>query len=411
MSDFPTFSPAEGTNLENLGTKLSAKLACNRQNTKMLFLERLHLTHYKSYESGSFQFSERVNAIVGENGSGKTNLLDAIYFLSLTKSALTSQDALSIQHGADYMVIDGNFSITPSESTADEAAPVATSVRTQQITISLPRGQRKAVLHDKKPYERLADHIGKFPVVLIAPDDTDLVREGSEERRKFFDGVLSQQRPDYLSDLLQYNRILEQRNVLLKQFHERHYTDEDLLEAYSQPLVDLALRLHEHRQAFLAEFLPVFQEHYAELSESREAVEIRYESEVDPEHFRQQFWLNRHRDVAAQRTTLGVHRDDYAFEIDAYPLKKFGSQGQQKSFVVALKLAQFHLLTQEKGWQPILLLDDIFDKLDDRRITKLMGMMKDGTFGQVFLTDARPERTETLLTEGGILANLIRTDG
>ncbi len=402
----------------------------------MLFLERLHLTHYKSYETGAFLFSERVNAIVGENGSGKTNLLDAIYFLSLTKSALTSQDVLSIRHGADFMLIDGVFSryetpepaVNQAKITNDseetqlsdsfyetalignsDPSAVPASLRSSQITISLPRGQRKVVMNDRKAYERLADHIGKFPVVLIAPDDTDLIREGSEERRKFFDGVLSQQRPDYLSDLLQYNRILDQRNTLLKQFHERHYTDEDLLEAYSQPLVDLALRLNATRKSFLQEFLPVFQEHYAQLSESRETVDIRYESEVDTEDFRKQFWLNRHRDVAAQRTTLGIHRDDYAFEIDSYPLKKFGSQGQQKSFVVALKLAQFHLLTQEKGHQPILLLDDIFDKLDDRRIARLIHLMKDGTFGQVFLTDARPERTQSLLEESGITANFIRT--
>ncbi|PKK37936.1 DNA replication and repair protein RecF [Siphonobacter sp. SORGH_AS_0500] len=402
----------------------------------MLFLERLHLTHYKSYESGAFLFSERVNAIVGENGSGKTNLLDAIYFLSLTKSAFTSQDALSIQHGADFVLIDGVFSryeahepainlakitndseenhspMAISEETIaepSEESRIAAPLRSSQITISLPRGQRKVVMNDRKAYERLADHIGKFPVVLIAPDDTDLIREGSDERRKFFDGVLSQQRPDYLSDLLQYNRILDQRNILLKQFHERHYMDEDLLEAYSQPLVELALRLNAIRKSFLQEFLPVFQEHYAQLSESRETVEIRYDSEVDIEQFKHQFWLNRHRDVAAQRTTLGIHRDDFVFEIDSYPLKKFGSQGQQKSFVVALKLAQFHLLTQEKGHQPILLLDDIFDKLDDRRIAKLMDMMQDGTFGQVFLTDARPERTQSLLAESGITANIIRT--
>ncbi|SDL85481.1 DNA replication/repair protein RecF [Siphonobacter aquaeclarae] len=369
----------------------------------MLFLERLHLTHYKSYDSEAFLFSRRINAIVGENGSGKTNLLDAIYFLSLTKSALTSQDALSIRHGADFMVIDGTF--RKSDEAFSDSIPA--SGKASQITVSLPRGQRKVVLQDRKAYERLADHIGRFPVVLIAPDDTDLVRDGSEERRKFIDGVLSQQRPDYLADLLQYNRLLDQRNSLLKQFHERHYTDEDLLEAYSQPLVELSLRLHEQRKAFIASFLPVFQEHYTGLSEGREAVSIAYDSEIVPDDFQREFWLNRHRDVAAQRTTMGIHRDDYLFEIDSYPLKKFGSQGQQKSFVIALKLAQFDLLTREKGFQPILLLDDIFDKLDDRRIAMLLRCMKDGTFGQVFLTDARPERTQALLSDAGIDAGII----
>lgn len=268
-----------------------------------------------------------------------------------------------------------------------------------QITVSLQRGQRKAVLHDKKPYERLSEHIGRFPVVLAAPNDTDLVREGSDERRKFFDGVLSQLHPDYLTALLHYNQLLQQRNSLLRQFAERHYLDEDLLDVYSEPLVERALELHAFRREFMGRFLPVFQKHYGNLSESREAVDIGYESEVGSEEFAREFRQTRQRDVAAQRTTRGAHRDDFEFEINGFPLRKFGSQGQQKSFVVALKLAQFELLTEEKGFQPLLLLDDIFDKLDERRIQKLIAMMADGTFGQVFLTDARPERTEQLLSD------------
>ncbi|MCY7352675.1 MAG: DNA replication and repair protein RecF [Cytophagaceae bacterium] len=382
-----------------------------------MYLERISLTHFKSYESATFRFSSQVNCLTGPNGSGKTNLLDAIYYLSLTKSAFTNQDAASIQHESEFMMVDGVFvkEVVRSEerevrseelegSRVHDKSPhyaflAPDSLKHEQITVSLQRGQRKAVLHDKKPYERLSEHIGRFPVVLSAPNDTDLVREGSEERRKFFDGVLSQLNPDYLTALLHYNQLLLQRNSLLRQFAERNYLDDDLLEVYSEPLVERALQLHAERQAFIERFVPVFQRHYANLSESRESVEILYESEVGSDEFVRDFRMSRQRDVSAQRTTRGAHRDDYVFEIDQFPLRKFGSQGQQKSFVVELKLAQFELLTIEKAARPILLLDDIFDKLDDRRIQKLIDMMANGTFGQVFLTDARPERTEELLKD------------
>lgn len=384
-----------------------------------MHLERISLTQFKSYDSATFRFSPRVNCLTGPNGSGKTNLLDAIYFLSLTKSAFTSQDANSIRHDTEFMLIDGLFRVSeagvPIEELEEQIAelhhlsahedPLAyanpqfpiRNPKSVQITVSLQRGQRKAVLHDKKPYERLSEHIGRFPVVLAAPNDTDLVREGSDERRKFFDGVLSQLNPAYLTALLHYNQLLQQRNSLLRQFAERHYLDDDLLDVYSEPLVERALELYTFRREFLSRFLPIFQKHYANLSESREAVDIGYESEVGSDDFRREFRLTRQRDVAAQRTTRGAHRDDFEFEINGFPLRKFGSQGQQKSFVVALKLAQFELLTEEKGVRPLLLLDDIFDKLDEQRIQKLIAMMADGTFGQIFLTDARPDRTEELL--------------
>ncbi|MFN8358132.1 MAG: DNA replication and repair protein RecF [Spirosomataceae bacterium] len=381
-----------------------------------MYLERISLNNFKSYEADSFRFSHAVNCIVGENGSGKTNLLDAIYFLALTKSAFSNQDGLSIHHEGDFMMIDGVFvkgeDKIAETVNADAAvvfqekepsyqiehwAEVTHLPKKEQITVSIQRGLRKAVLHDKKPYERLTEHIGKFPVVLMAPNDTDLIREGSEERRKFFDGVLSQLNPEYLADLQLYNRLLDQRNGLLRQFAERNYLDDDLLEVYTEPLLELTFKLHQQRRQFSTQFLPVFQRHYANLSESRESVEVIYESEVASPDFRREFWMNRQRDVAAQRTTKGAHKDDYVFEINGFGVKKFGSQGQQKSFVIALKLAQFELLAQEKAVKPLLLLDDIFDKLDDRRIQKLIGMMTDGTFGQIFVTDARPERTQQLL--------------
>ena len=347
-----------------------------------MWLEKLHLTYFKSYEEGSFTFGERVNCLVGENGSGKTNLLDAIYFLALTKSAFQNQDALSIRHEDDFFVLDGIFHQDTERI---------------QITCSLPRGQRKVMMSDKKAYERLSDHIGRFPVVLIAPDDTDLVREGSELRRRFFDGVLSQLDPRYLEDFLQYNKILNQRNGLLKLFAERNYLDVDLLETYNDPLIALNLRLHAQRRTFMESFLPLFKKYYAFLSSEKESVAVIYESEVATDDFAAEFRQHRSRDLHAQRTVRGIHKDDYVFEINGVVLKKFGSQGQQKSFVIALKLAQYELLAAEKETKPILLLDDIFDKLDDKRIRKLIELIDDGSLGQVFITDARPERSRRIL--------------
>ncbi len=385
-----------------------------------MYLQKISLTHFKSYEYDTFEFSERVNCVVGENGTGKTNLLDAIYFLALTKSSISNQDALSINHEMDYMMIEGSFSMRPTlrfdvrssmfgNDEIDVEKKTEPKRRTHQtsniehlITISIQRGQKKAVLRDKKAYERISEHIGKFPVVMLSPNDTDVIRDGSEERRKFFDGVMAQLNSEYLENLLQYNRLLLQRNSLLKQFADRNYTDDLLLDVYSDPLVEVGLKLYQSRNQFITEFLPIFKKHYATLSDAREEVEMIYESEVGAENFAQVFRRNRQRDLAAQRTTMGIHKDDFIFEINSFTLRKFGSQGQQKSFVIALKLAQFEMLSQQKGFPPILLLDDIFDKLDDRRIQQLIKMMVDGTFSQVFITDARPERTHQLLDDLGV---------
>jgi DNA replication and repair protein RecF len=347
-----------------------------------MFLKQITLNNFKNHLEIKSLFSEHCNCILGENGSGKTSLIDSIYFLSLTKSSLSNQEALCINHNQEYFMICGEF---------------VKNEKDEEVICSLQRGQRKTILIDKKAIERISDHIGNYPVVLMAPHDTDIVRDSAEARRKFFDGVISQIDPEYFQNLLLHNRLLLQRNSLLKQFSDRNYFDQPLLEVYSEPLLEKALIINKVRKGFLEKYLPIFQKHYSQLSENREVVNIFYESEVGDEEFAKAFRQNYRLDIAAHRTLRGIHKDDYTFEIDGFTLRKFGSQGQQKAFAMALKLAQFELITLEKGEKPILLMDDIFDKLDDRRIQMLIDMIENKVFGQVFITDARPERSKKLL--------------
>ncbi len=359
-----------------------------------MHLEKIYLSNFKNYEEANIEFSSFVNCIVGENGSGKTNLLDAIYFLALSKSAFQSQDSLCIKHGEEILMIDGIFN---------------KNLQKHQITCSVGKNQKKVILHEKKPYEKLTDHIGLYPVVLVSPDDTDFIKEGSEKRRKFFDAVLAQMDSNYLNDYQKYNKILEQRNSLLKQFFDRNYIDHELLDTYSEPLVVLAEKIHAKRAIFIQQFTPIFQKHYQEISEKRENVSIVYDSELNEGNFSEIFLRNRKIDIKAQRTTKGTHKDDYIFEIDGFAVRKFGSQGQQKSFVLALRLAQFEMIESFKGFKPLLLLDDIFDKLDDRRIKKLIESIQNRLFGQVFITDAVPERTIKAFEESPVEVKIIRT--
>ncbi len=346
-----------------------------------MWLEKIGLLNFKNYENLNLNFSDQINCLVGENGSGKTNLLDAIYYLSLSKSAFSAEEFHNIRHGADFFSLKGEFHLQ------DEA---------YTVQFSLQRGKKKEVRNSKINYEKINEHIGLFPVVLIAPNDTDIIREGSENRRKFFDGILSQIDAAYLEALLKYNYLLKQRNSLLKQFTERNYFDYDLLESYDHPLILLGNEIYEKRKLFNTHFQPIFLKHYNFLSEKKELVRIEYQSDHETADFPELFKNSIPKDRILQRTSKGIHKDDYLFEIDGFPIKKFGSQGQQKSFLIALKLAQFEVIKNTKETKPILLLDDIFDKLDDLRIKKLTQLMVDKTFGQLFITDARPERTLSL---------------
>jgi DNA replication and repair protein RecF len=346
-----------------------------------MFLENINLFNFKNYQELNLTFSPQINCFVGENGSGKTNLLDAIHYLSLTKSAFSSVDSQNIRHEEAFFMVKGDFFKDEKKHT---------------VQCNLQSGQKKVVKHNKVDYEKLAEHIGQFPVVMIAPDDTSIIKEGSENRRKFFDGILSQLDRNYLDNLMRYNHVLKQRNSLLKQFAERNYLDKDLLEPYDIQIINLGLKISETRKIYLEQFLPLFVSHYQDLSDHKEKVDLVYESDVLETDFKERFVKNVRKDLALQRTTMGVHKDDFNFVIDGYPLKKFGSQGQQKSFLIALKLTQFDTIHQAKGFKPVLLLDDIFDKLDDKRIDKLMQMVSGHSFGQLFVTDARPERTKRI---------------
>jgi DNA replication and repair protein RecF len=357
-------------------------------------LDQLHLLFFKNYDEANLNLSPGINCFIGDNGSGKTNLLDAVHYLALTKSAFTPLDAQSIKQGADFFVVKGNFT-----------SPLLD--RPETIQVSLRAGQKKTLTHDKQPYERMADHIGRYPAVLISPYDTDLIRQGSEERRRYFDSLQSQLDAEFLNLLIQYNGLLRQRNATLKQHPGAHGFDTLYLQALDDQLAPLGEGLSQLRTNFLVEFTPVFQRHYQQLAEGREQVTLDYKSQLPGQNFRHLLLANERRDLALQRSTVGPHRDDFLFLMDGLPVKNYASQGQQKSFVIALKLAQFELLAARHPasasgalpttGKPLLLLDDIFDRLDDKRIARLLQLVADQTFGQVFLTDTSLERTDQAL--------------
>ena len=350
-----------------------------------MILDSLQLLFFKNYDDAALRLSPGLNCFIGDNGSGKTNLLDAIHYLSLTKSAITASDALCIKQGADFFVVKGVFS-------SDEVA------EHENIQVSLRQGQKKTLTHNKQAYERMADHIGRYPAVLISPYDTDLIRQGSEERRKYFDSLMAQLDHSYLELLISYNALLRQRNAVLKQGDRpSHGFDRDYLLALDEQLAPLGEQITMLRAAFLAEYTPLFQQHYQQLADGREHVTLTYKTQLLDADFGQLLRANERRDFVLQRTTTGSHRDDFTFLMEEQPVKSHASQGQQKSFAIALKLAQFEMMSAKRQLKPLLLLDDIFDRLDDKRIARLLELVADETFGQVFLTDTNLERTDKAL--------------
>ncbi|MCC5921222.1 MAG: DNA replication/repair protein RecF [Cyclobacteriaceae bacterium] len=343
-----------------------------------MHLQNISLTFFKNYDSLKIDFSNELNAIIGPNGSGKTNLLDAIYYLSLSKSAFVKIDKYNIKQEEQYFNIKGDF----SGATADI-----------EIQCNFQLGKGKLLMADRKPYEKQSDHIGRFPAVMIAPDDISIINGGSEERRKFFDGIICQVDAEYLRQLIRYNKLIKQRNAYLKYFSDRGSVDKTLIATYDEELVTLAVYIYAARKHFIASYLPIFNDFYIELSLEREQVSLSYESVVAEPSYHQRFKASFAADLREGRTIMGIHKDDYLFHIGERLIRKTGSQGQKKTYLLALKLAQFVFIKQKKNLAPILLLDDIFDRLDDERIQKLLRILNSERTGQVFITDARPERS------------------
>jgi DNA replication and repair protein RecF len=349
-----------------------------------MYLKSLELLQFKNHEKTKLQFSKEINCIVGLNGSGKTNILDGIHYLSLTKSAVQSSDSLNVQHEKDFFAIKGNFEL--------DHKPL-------EVRCTVEQGKRKQIYQNGKALDKTSEHVGLIPLVLIAPDDTELIKGGSEGRRKFFDGLLSQLDRSYLNQLIRYHNFLKQRNSVLKKFAETGRRDLTLLDAYDSELIGLSIVLSKRRSELLRVVAPMLQSHYEEISLGQEKVTITYETEALREDFETYYKSLRRKDFITRNSNSGIHKDDFGFQIGEHPIRKIGSQGQQKSFIIALKLAQFQIFEQDKGEKPILLLDDIFDKLDDLRIAAMMDLISKHNFGQIFLTDARQERSKKILGE------------
>lgn len=353
-----------------------------------MFLKHLQLYNFKNYTENSFTFSERINCFIGDNGEGKTNVLDAIHYLSFTKSYFNLLDNQNIKHGEDFFAIHGKF--VKKQADQDDKD---TGSGLEEVSCIQRRNAKKQFRMNGKDYDRLADHIGEFPLVMVSPYDSDLINEGSDIRRKYIDSVISQFDRMYLDDLLTYNKALIQRNALLKHFSEKRYYDQAAIEIYLKQMEEPAARIFAKRTEFLKGFIPVFRQYFDIISGGKEIVHIGYYSDLSEMTLSEIFLKNKDRDQVMRYTTGGIHKDDLDFMIgDNFPVRKFGSQGQQKSFLIALKLAQFEYTRNVKGYKPILLFDDIFDKLDFNRVSSLINLVGENSFGQVFITDTQPER-------------------
>jgi DNA replication and repair protein RecF len=358
-----------------------------------MYLQQLSFINFKNYAEAEISLAEGVNAFVGNNGAGKTNLLDAVHYLSLCKSYFNPIDSQQIKQGADFFMINGVFQKGGSK---------------EVVACGVKRNQKKQFKRNKKDYQRLADHIGLLPLVMISPYDISIIIEGSEERRKFIDNVISQTDHQYLDELIAYNKVLTNRNSLLKQIADTGRYDPELLAVFDEQLIASGTRIFEKRRAFMEIFTGVFNQHYQFISEDAEQVELVYESQLFQESFAALLKKSMENDRRRERTNTGIHKDDLQFNIHGMPMKKFGSQGQQKSFLIALKLAQYTFLTQKKGFKPLLLLDDVFDKLDDNRVTKLMQMVSNNDFGQVFITDTSSARVEGIFEKINVDVKLFK---
>ncbi len=346
-------------------------------------LKSLQLVNYRNFEDLALDFSEKINCFIGNNGVGKTNILDAIYNLSFTKSWLNPLDTQNIRYNQDFFLIKGKYDFEEEEI---------------EISCGLKRGKKKSFKRKGKEYKKLSEHIGLIPLVSISPYDSNLIHGGSEERRKFIDSVISQFDKEYLQALLKYKRILTQRNHLLKQFAEQRTFDKESLSVWNMQLVEYGTFIYDKRKKFLNELSPIFQKYYDFISEKKESVQLTYRSQLI-ENFENLLELNIEKDRALQYTSTGIHKDELIFKLKEHNLKKNASQGQQKTYLIALKLAQFDYIKQISNIKPILLFDDIFDKLDSLRVEQIIKLVADKHFGQIFITDTNQERLDKILNK------------
>lgn len=347
-----------------------------------MIIQKLSLTNFKNHNEKSFEFSPQINCFVGNNGVGKTNILDALHYLSVGKSFLGNSDFQNIKEHDDFFSIE---------------AEIQNEEKEDIIKILLPKEAKKIIKKNDKTYERLSDHIGYLPSVMISPYDSNLISDSGESRRKFLDAMISQTDHDYLFALIQYQKALQQRNALLKYFAKNRIFDKDSLEIYDEPISTFGTQIFEKRQEFVENLNPVVRHFYEIISGGNENVSVVYDSHLSVDNFNDLLAENLEKDRVLTYTSKGIHKDDLLFEMNGSLLKKFGSQGQQKSFLISLKLAQIKRINELTGKNPILLLDDIFDKLDDNRVSQLISLINQEKFGQMFITDTHRERTESVV--------------
>ena len=345
-----------------------------------MILEKLSLINYKNIQTASLELSPKINCLIGQNGVGKTNVLDAIYFLSFTKSANNAIDSMNLRHGEEVMMVQGTYDLNGTDET---------------VNCAMKLHLRKRLMRNKKEYKRLTEHIGLLPLIMVSPNDIFLVSGGSEERRKFIDGLISQLHPDYLHLLARYNQALIQRNKLLKQDEDPDIT---LMETYEEVMADAGEQIYALRKELIDEFIPVFQHYYQRIAGNGETVSLTYTSHCERGPLIDIIQRDRQKDRIIGYSLHGIHKDDLEMTLDGYPLKKEASQGQNKTYLVSLKLAQFEFLKRTGSHTtPLLLLDDIFDKLDANRVESIVNLVCDDHFGQIFITDTNRENLDMIL--------------
>ena len=347
-----------------------------------MYLKKISLLNFKNIAQEELALCPDINCLVGDNGAGKTNVIDAVYYLSMCKSSLAMTDGQSIRHGADFFMAEGQY--------------LTDAGKTESVVCTFSRKGGKVLKRNGKEYERLSDHVGLIPAVIVSPADSALISDAADERRRYLNGFISQLDRSYLCSVMRYNAVLAERNRLLKTS-----PDETMLGIYDLQLAEHGEKIHARRREFAERLQPAAAEYYRILSGDREQVELHYKSELNDRPFEEVLRAARQKDLVNEFTTSGIHRDDLVLKIGGYPLRKYGSQGQQKSFLIALKLAQYAIVAAEKGETPILLLDDLFDKLDAGRVEQLIRLVSEDSFGQIIITDCNPTRLRTILDKAG----------